>query len=212
MTTLIRLAVRLYPAWWRRRYGREFDALLADLSPGWRDLFDVTLGALTMRLHSLATVPVACALAGALVGTIIAFRSPTVYAASATLSLGAAPAGTAQRSDLHVPIDNVLKAAGASPRTTRVMVLHSTENDGGTLLRLTYADPRPERAKAVADGLADAVVRHHVDRTPRVIAAPSLPTSPERPPYATAIGGGTIAGMAIGAAALVTLRVRRRRS
>jgi hypothetical protein len=211
MTTLLRLAVRLYPAWWRRRYGRELDALLADLSPGWRDVIDLTLGALAMQLRRPVSIPAGCAIAGALVGTIIAFRSPTVYASSATLALGAEPTGTERLRDLRVPIDNVLEAAGGSPRTTRVMVLHSTGNDGGTLLRLTYADPRPERAKAIADGLADAVVRHQVARAPRVIAAPSLPTSPERPPYATAIGGGTIAGMVIGAAALVTLRLRGRR-
>jgi hypothetical protein len=46
----IRFIVGLYPARWRRRYGAEFDALLEDVNPGLRELFDVLKGALEMHV------------------------------------------------------------------------------------------------------------------------------------------------------------------
>jgi hypothetical protein len=68
MKRVIRFFVWLYPAPWRRRYGAEFDALLGDISPGLRDLFDVLRGALEMQMtigtfaKSAAVFGVACAL------------------------------------------------------------------------------------------------------------------------------------------------------
>ena len=41
MRTLIRWAVRLYPATWRNRYAVEFEALLDDISPCAGDLLNV---------------------------------------------------------------------------------------------------------------------------------------------------------------------------
>ena len=41
MKRLIRFLARLYPTRWRERYGEEFDALLEDSLPRWRDAWDV---------------------------------------------------------------------------------------------------------------------------------------------------------------------------
>jgi hypothetical protein len=65
MKWLCRFAARLYPSWWRRRYATEFEALLEDVTPGWRALFDVITGALTMQIKTPGTIPVVCALARA---------------------------------------------------------------------------------------------------------------------------------------------------
>jgi Rieske Fe-S protein len=46
-----RLVLRAYPAAWRRRYGDELLALLAERDPGARDLLDILGGALDARLH-----------------------------------------------------------------------------------------------------------------------------------------------------------------
>ena len=68
MKRVIRFIVGLYPARWRRRYGAEFDALLGDITPGWRDFFDVLKGALAMHMttgalgKSAAVFGAACAL------------------------------------------------------------------------------------------------------------------------------------------------------
>ena len=52
MKSWIRLMARLYPKSWRQRYGAEFDALLDDAKPTWRDGFDVLRRALDMHMKA----------------------------------------------------------------------------------------------------------------------------------------------------------------
>ncbi len=47
----MRALIRLYPTWWRTRYGDEFEALLAERPLGPFDVADVVLAALDARLH-----------------------------------------------------------------------------------------------------------------------------------------------------------------
>ncbi len=49
---LHRFLARLYPAWWRRRYAREFDALIEDARPGPAGALDILKGAALMQLTS----------------------------------------------------------------------------------------------------------------------------------------------------------------
>lgn len=63
MKRVIRFFIWLYPAPWRQRYGAEFDALLGDMRPGLRDLFDVLRGALEMQM-SIGTLAQSAALFG----------------------------------------------------------------------------------------------------------------------------------------------------
>jgi hypothetical protein len=44
--------VRLYPRWWRERYGGELDALLAEHPPSFRDYADLLRGALDAHLQT----------------------------------------------------------------------------------------------------------------------------------------------------------------
>jgi hypothetical protein len=53
MRRLVRWAAKLYPLAWWRRYGPEFEALLEDLSPSWKDVSDVVGRALTLRGRAL---------------------------------------------------------------------------------------------------------------------------------------------------------------
>jgi hypothetical protein len=50
--------VRLYPAWWRKRYGEEFLALLEQQTPTPRIALDILRGALDARLHPWPTLRV----------------------------------------------------------------------------------------------------------------------------------------------------------
>src|SRR5882757_5074730 len=50
MRPLLKALTFLYPRAWRDRYQNEFDALLEDVPPTWRSLFDVLGGALRMQL------------------------------------------------------------------------------------------------------------------------------------------------------------------
>lgn len=55
MKPLIRGLTRLYPRWWRERYGREFQTLLEDADLKWRDAIDVLLSAIEMKVKPTPT-------------------------------------------------------------------------------------------------------------------------------------------------------------
>ncbi len=52
LKSLARWLTRLYPRWWRSRYGHEFDALLEDMNLNLLDVFGVVRSALEMRMKS----------------------------------------------------------------------------------------------------------------------------------------------------------------
>ncbi|MBZ5581507.1 MAG: hypothetical protein LAQ30_04740 [Acidobacteriia bacterium] len=89
MRGLARWAVRLYPAAWRARYGREFEVLLEDIGPGWRDLRNVVWGALKMQISSLSfgKATAALAIAGALVAGFVGVSMRNVYQSTAVAVL-----------------------------------------------------------------------------------------------------------------------------
>ncbi len=49
MRTLQKILARIYPPGWRSRYGDEFDAMLDQTEPRFRNLIDITKGALAMH-------------------------------------------------------------------------------------------------------------------------------------------------------------------
>src|SRR3954447_15369961 len=96
MRRWIGLAARLYPRAWRHRYGEEFDALVEDMRPSWRQFTDVTRGAMQMQIRmgrSYLIVLGVSAVAGAIVATAMSFRVPTRYVSSAVIQLKAEPQG-----------------------------------------------------------------------------------------------------------------------
>jgi len=97
MKQLIRLIVWLYPLSWRHRYRREFDALLADIRPGWRDFLDVLKGALEMHMTMgmLGKRVAVFGLTGALLAAALSFTLRDKYLSEAlvTVSNAAGQAG-----------------------------------------------------------------------------------------------------------------------
>jgi hypothetical protein len=90
MRRWLRLAIWLYPATWRTRYGREFDALLADIQPRPRDLSDIVRGAITMQLSTPVAylkLGAATAAIGAIVASGVSFSLPDRYVSSAVIRL-----------------------------------------------------------------------------------------------------------------------------
>ncbi|MCU1263121.1 MAG: lipopolysaccharide biosynthesis [Bryobacterales bacterium] len=90
MKRLIRFAAFFYPVRWRKRYGVEFDALLEEVSPRWRDVFDVLGGAMKMQLthgNSLKLV-IGLAIAGALIASAFCvFALPDRYLATGVFGM-----------------------------------------------------------------------------------------------------------------------------
>jgi hypothetical protein len=213
MKRLVRLAVRLYPSWWRQRYAREFEALLDDVKPGWGELFDVLNGALTMQIKTLGTIPVVCALAGAIVGGIIALRTPEVFASSATIHLKARDSANvepATAQDLRVSVEKALGASSGTRNATLVTFLRG--DSAQTTLRLTYLDRDPAQAQRIAEKLTAAIANQNGERavSTEVIDAPGLPTFPIKPDYPMTVASGSGVGLVAGGVVLLFLRSRRR--
>jgi LPS O-antigen subunit length determinant protein (WzzB/FepE family) len=92
MRRVFRFLIYLYPAWWRRRYGRELEALLEDSGSGWRDVWDLFRGAMEMQMSkwTFGKIVAACGIAGLAVAGALAFAMPYQYGSRAILKI---PAG-----------------------------------------------------------------------------------------------------------------------
>jgi len=212
MKRIFRLATRLYPAWWRQRYRTEFEALLEDVKPGWREFFDVITGALTMQIRTLGTIPIVCTLAGAIVGGVIAIRTPALFASSATIRLRAgdiANARSATAQELRASLEKALGESGGTRGKTLVTL--QSGDSMQTTLRLTYLDRDPTETQRVAEKLT-AIVTEKRERAPsaEVLDAPRLPRSPVEPDYSINVASGGAIGLVLGGVAFLLLRSRRR--
>ena len=216
MRRLVRLAVRLYPASWRKRYGSEFEALVDDLEPGWRELFNIVNGALTMQIRALRVIPVAGAVVGALVGAVAATRMPVVYASSATIRVSGGDIADPKSAATDVGIafqaalDKALSESAATKAATSVALLSGSAQQ--TIVKLTYEDSDPQRAQRIAETLTVAVdtANRELGRSAEILQSAALPTSPIRPDYATTIASSGGVGLIAGGAVLIILTFRRR--
>ena len=86
--SLLKFAAKLYPAWWRRRYGSELTALLEDSKPRLRDVVDILKGAIEMHMSfgTRAGIAVACGLFGAMLTFGASFLMQPKYESTATLA------------------------------------------------------------------------------------------------------------------------------
>ena len=95
MKTLVRWAARLYPAAWRARYAVELEALLEDVGPGGRDLWDILRGALLMHMQmtglSFWKILAGGALAGVLAAGIWSATLRTVMSPRPCMRISLAP-------------------------------------------------------------------------------------------------------------------------
>ncbi len=100
MKRLIRLAARLYPRAWRDRYGLEFQALLDETKPGWRDIVDVLEGGVQMQVRRAHPVVVAAAVGiiGASAAGLVAINMADRFVSKGTMNVG--PAGTAKPAEV----------------------------------------------------------------------------------------------------------------
>src|SRR5687767_491990 len=84
---LIQFATSLYPAWWRARYGPEFDALLEDVHPGAGTFVNIVKGALLMQLNrmNLGRSAAASLVAGVVVAGTVLFATPRHFASTMSI-------------------------------------------------------------------------------------------------------------------------------
>jgi hypothetical protein len=89
MNRLAKWVMRLYPARWRRRYGDELDALLADTGADAGIVADLLRGGVRMQFStwSFAKLAVALGIAGLLLGAAASFLITPIYVSKATFEL-----------------------------------------------------------------------------------------------------------------------------
>jgi len=167
---------KLYPRSWRERYGPEFDALLEEVQPAWREFTDVLEGAIKMRNLSGTTwlkLTTAMAVAGAIVAAGISFAVPRRYVSWAELRVipqKSAPDSRDYLAGLSVEVfsrrslANVIQRLGLyqSERARRPFseivsqmrqrdLQIQDEPDGA--LRISFAYPDPYKSQAVVRAL-----------------------------------------------------------
>jgi hypothetical protein len=200
MTSLMRFAVSLYPARWRARYGREFEALIEDMDPGWPGLWNIAQGGLVMRLTSIGPIPVCVALAGFLVGGVVATNTRDLYRSTATVTLKASDPQRvrAMLSKTFGPGSHPgLGMEKAAWIRVAVDERGPAQKDGATRLVVASGDEDAVKAQRVTQRLVDLVAKAAAAQAAsplrfETISAPNLPTS---------LSGPSRAGLALSCAA-----------
>jgi hypothetical protein len=227
MRRLIRLAIYLYPAAWRKRYAREFDALLEDVSPRRTDVLNVLGGALKMQLTQghFWKIAVGFALAGALIaGAVGWFGMPDKYSVTGVFSMPAA----ATQAESNVRVHELVQRLFSRTVLSEVMMRESLYQDDrqhepleDVIEKMRTRDLRvhilpssafaldfvyPDRAMAEKT-VKDLTARMQAEGGPALLELSGKQVAPNRFLIACM---GLGAGLFIGVAIAGTMRMRRR--
>ncbi len=226
MKRVTRWAMRLYPPAWRTRYGREFEALVEDVGPGGRDLWDVVAGGIKMQIMAWTWRRTAAfALAGAAVAGVIAARTPDVYISTAVvrieprgsnpprwLSLGeqdvlsrTSLAEIIRRPGLDLykderaeqPLEDIIQAM--RDRYIRIVPLQAVRrDDAAAAFEVSFQYRDREKAQAVTKELTERLIEKTKGGRMEVIEPASLPQRPSFLNRLTLVGAGLAVGLGIG--------------
>jgi uncharacterized protein involved in exopolysaccharide biosynthesis len=99
MKLVLRVLIRLYPAWWRRRYGKELEALLEDSGSGSRDVWDLIRGAMEMQIKTwpFGRIVTVSGIAGVVLAGVVAFSMPYRYRSTAVLKISQSDSDAVKR-------------------------------------------------------------------------------------------------------------------
>ncbi len=208
MKRLLRVAARLYPPAWRVRYGEEFDALIDEMRPRWRDVVNTAVGALIMQISRLTLIPVATAIIGAVVGAAISLAMPPSYASSSWVLVQSV--GTS--ADVDQRIRSVINAALDEPALDRKAIalkLHGTPELAPVLLEVSVSADSARAAQQATERAMGRIIeanfvaaqRERISGVQfRAVQPPNLPPTGTRDTARnSAVGGGLgfLAGAAI---------------
>jgi len=187
MKRVIRWIVGLYPARWRRRYGVEFDDLLEDIRPGWRDLFDLLRGALEMQIAmgTFGKILAVFGVSGALIAGAVSLTLPDRYRSSVLVRVQKTQGVTADA--YHSELDGLLRDVLDHKSLVGIMererlyereraskpvddVINKMRNDisiklmGSDALRVSFDGSDAARARETANALADTLIETALHR------------------------------------------------
>jgi hypothetical protein len=203
MNRRIRMALRLYPSWWRQRYAQELAALLEDCGSGWAAVADVLKGAMIMRVRDVGLVPLLAASLGAALGAVIVWESPALYTSRALVRMEPSePASATPEPPREVLTRmNLLEMTRAGSHHTTVTVA------GAGHLRISHAAEDADVARTIVDKIAEAMTTGP-DGRGTVVEVATQPTAAAREFGVLPIPLGAGVGLVLGTAGTL---VRRRR-
>ena len=223
MKRIFQLAFWAYPADWRKKYGAEFQALLDDVRPSWKAIFDVLRGGVQMQLKhmSLMKLTVACAVAGVVVATAGAFSIKDTYQSSTLVRITPPDAAKtvnelAQRTFSGTSLTDIIEKYDLysdSHGGRRTDAVHRMRQDIAIrpvsqqplAFSLSYAYTDRQKAQAVAGALIDRLMNENIEMaiksdtptngiTLELLEAPALAEAPVCPNRLTTAAGWTRAG------------------
>ena len=172
MNFLLRIVLRLYPAWWRRRYRQELEALLED--SGSRNVWDLFRGAVEMQLKtwSFGRIVIVCGIAGLLAAGAVAFSMPYRYRSTMTLKMkpdSEAFERLAQAAFTRQTLTNVIDDWNLYTRERRRMPIENVIDDvmrreirfrrvASNLLQVSFAYEDPVQAQRVSQDLVGRLI------------------------------------------------------
>lgn len=225
MRTILRAAARLYPRAWRARYGEEFDVLIDHLTPRWRDVLNIILGALIMHISRLAALPVALAIGGVTLGAAVSMLMPPVYTSSARVlvQLTNGPVDESERVlSIRAATDAVLKQSAIDKKVIAATLDQQFKRDGGlgvTLLDVQGSAGSAPTAKQETEKALGAIMRTNLVASNgqaqnaglrfTLLELPTLPVTSHRDSTRNGAIGGVL-GLAVGG--VVVLLARRRKA
>lgn len=230
MRRILNCAMRLYPRAWRERYGQEFAALLEQLEPSWKIVFDTAQGALTMQLRKpgLVALTLTFALAGGLLASVVYWSHPAQYRSRAVLTakLGSGPMTTQREAELLGPlVARVLSRRALAELVTELDLYPELRKQQpledvleemkrsirigpapvGTATELSFDYPQPYRAQAVVGRLVNRLVvenlRLHSAGTLELVDPPTYPQHSLPGKFSQMMAQGLVGGALLGAAA-----------
>jgi len=222
MRRLLRFAARLYPHRWRQRYGAEFEALLDDLNPGWRDILDVVRGGMMVRFKESARAGSVFTFAfiGAAAMICVAFWLPAQYTSTGLIQPRAERQripeivqGVMSRKELASLIQRLDLYAAERRNTPLEKVIDNMRrkiefrpDNGNVTVTFTYSEPKAAQmvtqdfiSKFIEKYRAGMTVQEIRDSPTGMLKPAALPKPvPPKPFLAAGIGlsGGGLLGLA----------------
>jgi uncharacterized protein involved in exopolysaccharide biosynthesis len=232
MRRAIALAILLYPRAWRTRYGTEFNALLEDVRPGWRELWDIVRGALRMQIFTWnwRRTAAAFALAGAVVAGVIAARTADTFVSTTVMKVTTRQTPGAflrvatsdvlsrhalfeiiQQNDLYqddrkrLPLEDIVQSM-----RNRYIRIVPVPRGGEGVFAVSFQDPDPHKAQRVTADIANRLLdasKGGRAGSLEILDPASLPQQPAEPHLrAVIVAIGLAAGLIVG---FLVLGVRR---
>jgi hypothetical protein len=199
MKRLLRVAAWLYPRAWRDRYGEEFDALIDEMRPRWRDVVNTLIGALIMQISRLALVPIATAALGAVVGVAVSLALPPVYASSSWVLVQSADTSVERDQRIRSAIDAALQETAFDKKAITVK-LHGEPELAPVLLEVSVSADSARAAQQATERAMGRIIEANfiaAQRGPvssvqfRAVQPPNLPQTGKRDTARnSAVGGG----------------------